>query len=341
MTSVAGASNASVPVATRPPVPPVPAGRWSRRLRIDEVPLQEAASSNQSVSSELAPPTGTTITVYDPVMHLRVISCEDELHGDELVAFALEQSPHLSKDATGRVLLHTFDDYPCQVVVNDPLPPQKHVAPIFLHSSQLDVCTIEFSDTASPFELALTILPLCKVPPSLHFQVARRVVEFRINNVRAPPSIAGAAGLPTLWFSVGLFLIGSLGRGPRLSNCRQRTGYCLTALQSPFNQGPPSPPNVHPSCWHIFRPHTDIRQAARGNVGFRLCDTLARSRSSLSINVFQRRGSFRLSFVIFFLQERGHGKAKRSQTRENGKRPQNGLGLQPQPQGRLGPMQKT
>ena len=181
------------PVPGRPPVPPLPAARWTRRLRVEEVPTSHLGP-DIGMSSLPATSTGTTITVYDPVFQVRVLSCEEVLDHTELVAFALQQSPHLAPGATGRVLAHTFDAYPCpQVVVHDPIPIGDRVAPIFLHTTHTDVCTVQFAADTSPFELAIRLPDLCTAPDTLRFQVARRVAEVRINDVRAPPFLAGSA----------------------------------------------------------------------------------------------------------------------------------------------------
>ena len=153
-----------------PPSMPAPQRRWGRGNWIRE--FAEIVQDSLAEDVEM--------TVFDTVLHVRVILCSvAELEADP-VGLALDRSPHLPSGFHGRVLrCHPAS----QVVLFDPARPDLRTAPVELTGDLDRVCTLAFHSDASPFELALLLARDCAAPSTLRFQVARKHARVEANGV--------------------------------------------------------------------------------------------------------------------------------------------------------------
>ena len=162
------------PGCRAPPSVPAPQRRWGRGSWIRE--FAEIAQDSLAEDVEM--------TVFDTVLHVRVILCSvAELEADP-VGLALDRSPHLPPGFHGRVLRYQLEGFPAsQVVLFDPARPDLRTAPVELKGDLDRVCTVAFHSDASPFELALLLARDCAAPSTLRFQVARKHARVEANGV--------------------------------------------------------------------------------------------------------------------------------------------------------------
>ena len=154
-------------------------GRWQRRL------VQAAAEVNIAAEEEL---DLADFTVFDPVLHVRVMSASRHLTVTQLVQLAIARSQHLGDHLQGRLLHHVHPQFPGpQVVVHGPIPAGHIVVPIVFRSDAEQVCTLTFDRSWCAFELAVAATSACSTEASLRFQVARRIVSVEANYCRVPP----------------------------------------------------------------------------------------------------------------------------------------------------------
>ena len=154
-----------------------PPRRWNRR----------------HLSSELAGIAVTIdvgeceMTVFDALVHVRVLIGDcSALMGDP-VQFALDKSHHLPAGYTSRILRYGIEGYPCpQVVLFEAGKELERTAPVDLQGEVRRICTLSFPVRASIFELSLLMEQACETPSTLRFQVARRHVQVEVNGVRVP-----------------------------------------------------------------------------------------------------------------------------------------------------------
>ena len=174
------------------PAPPLPRfpRRWGRREE-----RQEERQERQEFADILSHLDGdeAEMTVFDPMLHFRVVI------GDRLelmanpVQLALDKSPYLPAGFTGRILRHVIEGYPCpQVVLFEDGDASRRTAPVDMHGEGRRICTISFPSVASVFELTLRLTESCQAPSTLRFQVARRHALVEVNGLRAPRFEAGA-----------------------------------------------------------------------------------------------------------------------------------------------------
>ena len=167
------------PVPPRPPTPPVPRERWSRRI----------AATGPDVSLEPDVVVGMIeFTVFDPVMHVRVMSASEALSPQQLIAEAIARSPYLGDQVQGRFLRSSHLSYPSpQLVLHGPIPEQQRVVPVLLQADSEQICTLSIDRDWSAFELAIALREPCACLDSIRFQVARRVVSVESDHMRIPP----------------------------------------------------------------------------------------------------------------------------------------------------------
>ena len=117
------------------PAPPARPRRWGRRnLALDfeasvQIPLEDEAE----------------VTIFDPVLHARVIICSPTAIDAGLVELALARSPHLPGGYTGRVLRHRLDGFPApQVVLFEAARTDLRAAPVAIRGDFHTVCTLSF-----------------------------------------------------------------------------------------------------------------------------------------------------------------------------------------------------
>ena len=91
-----------------------------------------------------------------------------------------------------RQLSHRVEGFPApQVVLFDTALQTMRTAPIDLQGEQRRICTLAFPQDASVFELTLRLAGECEAPPTLRFQVARRVCPVDVNGLNVPRFEAG------------------------------------------------------------------------------------------------------------------------------------------------------
>ena len=176
--SASATTPALFPVRThRPVIPAAPeiSRRWNRAL--NDIELQSIAQ----------PDVGTPLTVFDPIIHVRVIIVHEPDSLADPVQVALDRSPHLGPTFHGRILRHRVDGYPApQIVLFDTAFRTMRTAPIDLQGEQQRICTLAFPQDSSVYELTLKLATACAAPPTLRFQVARRVCPVDVNGLNVP-----------------------------------------------------------------------------------------------------------------------------------------------------------
>ena len=138
------------------------------------------------------PSDGVEVSVFDPVMHARVILLYEPDSLADPVQAALARSPQLGPTFDGRILRHSVEGFPApQVVLFDTALRMHRTAPIDLQGEQQRICTLAFPQDASVYELTLCLARACEAPPTLRFQVARRVCTVDVNGLNVPRFDAG------------------------------------------------------------------------------------------------------------------------------------------------------
>ena len=161
---------------TTPPIPG-PQRRWGRHGAPRE--LGDIAIALDAGEAEM--------TVFDPVLHVRVILGDRLAIGTDPVQFALAKSPYLPAGFAGRILRYPVEGYPGpQVVLSASEADGFRTAPVDLQGDSRRICTLAFPAHASVFELTLQLTEHCQAPSTLRFQVARRHAPVEVNGLRAP-----------------------------------------------------------------------------------------------------------------------------------------------------------
>ena len=161
---------------TTPPIPG-PQRRWGRHGVPRE--LGDIAIALDAGEAEM--------TVFDPVLHVRVILGDRLAIGTDPVQFALAKSPYLPAGFAGRILRYPVEGYPGpQVVLFASEADGFRTAPVDLQGDSRRICTLAFPAHASVFELTLQLTEHCQAPSTLRFQVARRHAPVEVNGLRAP-----------------------------------------------------------------------------------------------------------------------------------------------------------
>ena len=190
-----------VPPFAQPPVPPVPQPRWNRRFKQSQVDEPHDALSSGTVCSIVD--HEVPVTVYDQIMHVRVLHAPPHLSPEALVQWAIMHSPFLPEEVQGTILQHVHEQFPCpQILLAAPQKEDTVVVPIIMEAGDTQVCTVAFPVRHSAFELAIAIGGACFQEDSLRFQVARQVATTSANHFRVPAFEAGRlAGAEVIAFT--------------------------------------------------------------------------------------------------------------------------------------------
>ena len=162
-----------------PMTPPIPGPQRRRGRRGVPRELEDIAIALDAGEAEM--------TVFDPVLHVRVILGDQLAIGTDPVQFALAKSPYLPAGFAGRILRYPVEGYPGpQVVLFASEADGFRTAPVDLQGDSRRICTLAFPAHASIFELTLQLTEHCQAPSTLRFQVARRHAPVEVNGLRAP-----------------------------------------------------------------------------------------------------------------------------------------------------------